>query len=78
MATQQLSLLPHELAALLAAKANQIAVYIGNTGPAVNLDCDAIAGELQRMHELTLELREKVSGSRARAEAENQGEAAAQ
>lgn len=68
MATQQIDLLPNEIAALIGAKAHQIGNYISNSN-VVSIDYDALAAELSRMHALTLGLREKAAALIKQAEA---------
>lgn len=70
MATQQVILHAHEITALIASKAHQIGAYLQQTTPD-KIAYDALTSEIARMHELTLELREKAAagGSKATEEA---------
>lgn len=62
MATQQVILHAHEITALIASKAHQIGTYLQSTSPE-KIAFDALTSEIARMHELTLELREKAAGT---------------
>ena len=71
MATQQIVLEPHEMAALLISKANMIANHVANY-PLPNMDYDGLSKELMRMGELVLSLREKAAVLAATAEASDE------
>ena len=60
MATEQVSLMPHELVALLVSKMNMCASHLSGASPD-KIQFDNLATEYARMHQLTLELREKCA-----------------
>lgn len=60
MATEQVSLMPHELVALLVSKMNMCASHLSASAPD-KIQFDNLSTEYARMHQLTLELREKCA-----------------